>query len=154
MAEKSTTLTLFSAENRVSTLQILCRSALHVSFAGCRYRQRKAARHEQQTARLCDVQKAFYPAQRPAAVLLKTVLLRAKHHGYVPSAIRRPPEPVYIRLPKRLPVFPEFQLEPGRVYKADRYQSLQCGRVTYIVTLDKEHRTIVRQEECEEVAHE
>lgn len=105
--------------------------------------------------RVCVMgKKHFTPRNDRQRFCSKPCYLRAKHHGYVPSAIRRPPEPVYIRLPKRLPVFPEFQLEPGRVYKADRYQSLQCGRVTYIVTLDKDHRTIVRQEECEEVAHE
>lgn len=84
----------------------------------------------------------------------KPCYLLAKHNGYVPSAIRRPPELVHIRLPKRLPVFPEFQLTPGVVYPAEKHQSQQCGHVTYIVTLDDEHRTIVRQDECEEVYHE
>ena len=84
----------------------------------------------------------------------KPCYLIATRNGYVPSAIRRPPELVYIRLPKRLPVFPEFQLTPGVVYRANKYRNLQAGRATYIVTLDEEHRTIVRQEECEEVDHE
>ena len=84
----------------------------------------------------------------------KPCYLLAKHNGYVPSAIRRPPELVHIRLPKRLPVFPEFQLTPGVVYKAEKHFGQLATRAFYIVTLDKDHRTIVRQEECEEVDHE
>lgn len=64
---------------------------------------------------------------------------------------RKPPEMVKIRLQKQLPVFPEFQLTPGVVYPAEKYQSCHDGRETYIVTLDADHRTLVRQEECEEV---
>ena len=60
-------------------------------------------------------------------------------------------EMVKIRLQKQLPVFPEFQLTPGVVYPAEKYQSCHDGRATYIVTLDADHRTLVRQEECEEV---
>lgn len=84
----------------------------------------------------------------------KPCYLTAKRNGYVPSAIRRPPEPVHIRLPQPLPVFPEFQLKPGKVYKAQKRQCCDGIRATYIVTLDEKHRTIVRQEECEEVDHE
>lgn len=53
----------------------------------------------------------------------KPCYLAAKRNRYVPSAIRRPPEPVYIRLPQPLPVFPEFQLTPGVVYKAEKHMS-------------------------------
>lgn len=84
----------------------------------------------------------------------KPCYLAAKRNGYVPSAIRRPPEPVHIRLPQPLPVFPEFQLTPGVVYKAEKHFGQLATRAFYIVTLDKNHRTIVRQEECEEVDHE
>lgn len=85
---------------------------------------------------------------------LKPCYLTAKRNGYVPSAIRRPPEPVHIRLPQPLPVFPEFQLTPGVVYKAEKHFGQLATRAFYIVTLDEKHRTIVRQEECEEVDHE
>lgn len=84
----------------------------------------------------------------------KPCYLIAKRNGYVPSAIRRLPEPVHIRLPQPLPVFPAFQLEPGKVYAAQKRQCCDGIRATYIVTLDEKHRTIVRQEECEEVADE
>ena len=84
----------------------------------------------------------------------KPCYLAAKRNGYVPSAIRRPPEPVHIRLPQPLPVFPAFQLQPGKTYPALKHQGTDGYRATYIVTLDEKHRTIVRQEECEEVDHE
>ena len=81
--------------------------------------------------------------------------LAAKRGGYAAAACAPSPEAVFIRLPKRLPVFPEFQLEPGVVYEAKKcYNNQYPGRATYIVTLDEDRRTIVRQEECEEVAHE
>lgn len=64
------------------------------------------------------------------------------------------PTPVKIRLLDGLPVFPEFQLEPGEIYDAIRHQSCAGDRMTYIVTLDEKHQTIVRQEECEEVYDE
>ena len=80
--------------------------------------------------------------------------LAARHAGYVPAPLRRPPEPVYIRLPEPLPVFPEFQLKPGVIYKAEKHFGQLATRAFYIVTLDEDHRTIVRQEECEEVEHE
>ena len=73
---------------------------------------------------------------------------------YCQSRPRPAPEKVRIRLPKRIPVYPEFQLEPGRVYEAEKFQSCQSYHVTYIVTLDEKHRTIVRPDECEEVADE
>ena len=81
--------------------------------------------------------------------------LRAKNENYVPAQYRKKEAvPVRIRVPKPLPVFPEFQLKPGKVYKAQKRQCCDGIRATYIVTLDEEHRTIVRQEECEEVADE
>lgn len=80
--------------------------------------------------------------------------LASKTGSYIPASSRKPPQPVHIRLPKPLPVFPEFQLTPGAIYPAVKYQNLQPGRATYVVTLDEDHRTIVRQDECEEVAHE
>lgn len=61
---------------------------------------------------------------------------------------------VWIVIPEPLPVFPEFQLKPGKIYKAQKRQCCDGIRATYIVTLDEKHRTIVRQEECEEVDHE
>lgn len=81
--------------------------------------------------------------------------LRAKNENYVPAQYRKKEAvPVRIRVPKPLPVFPEFQLTPGVVYKAEKHFGQLATRAFYIVTLDKNHRTIVRQEECEEVDHE
>jgi hypothetical protein len=80
---------------------------------------------------------------------------RAKNENYVPAQYRKKEAvPVRIRVPKPLPVFPEFQLKPGKVYKAQKRQCCDGIRATYIVTLDEKHRTIVRQEECEEVPNE
>ena len=80
--------------------------------------------------------------------------LLEKYAQYVPSGARAEPDTVRIRLPKRIPVFPEFQLTPGVVYPAMRYKSSQGERITYIVTLDEAHKTIVRENECEEVHDE
>lgn len=80
--------------------------------------------------------------------------LASKTGSYIPVSSRKPPQPVYIRLPQPLPVFQEFQLTPGVVYKAEKHFGQLATRAFYIVTLDKNHRTIVRQEECEEVDHE
>lgn len=81
--------------------------------------------------------------------------LRAKNENYIPAQYRKKEAvPVRIRVPKPLPVFPAFQLKPGKVYKAQKRQCCDGIRATYIVTLDEKHRTIVRQEECEEVPDE
>ena len=47
--------------------------------------------------------------------------LRAKNENYIPAQYRKKEAvPVRIRVPKPLPVFPEFQLKPGKVYKAQK----------------------------------
>lgn len=80
---------------------------------------------------------------------------RAKNVNYIPAQYRKKEAvPVHIRVAKPLPVFPAFQLEPGKTYPALKHQGTDGYRATYIVTLDEKHRTIVRQEECEEVSDE
>lgn len=88
----------------------------------------------------------IYCSQQCAAAARKGV-------SFQPGA-RRAPEPVKIRLTKFLPVFPEFQLEVGKVYAAEKYTPAPGANVTYVVTRDEKHRTIVRPDECEEVADE
>ena len=101
---------------------------------------------------LCN--KPFVTHDRSRIYCCRDCYKLAKRGNYVRGTSRQPPQPVKIRLPKRLPVFPEFQLTPGIVYNAAKYQSCQSGRTTYIVTLDEKHKTIVREDECEEVPHE
>lgn len=66
-------------------------------------------------------------------------------------ATRKAPQIVRIRMTKFLPVFPEFQLEVGRIYTAEKYTPGPGASVTYIVNRRKDRRTIVRPDECEEV---
>lgn len=76
----------------------------------------------------------------------------ASHNGVNLSKQPRPkPDIVKIRLFEGLPVFQEFYLTPGRIYKAEKHQSTRQSRPVYLVRLDPAHTTLVRPEECEEV---
>lgn len=101
---------------------------------------------------LCN--KSFVTSSRSQVFCCRECYKEARRGNYVRNASKQLPQPVKIRLRKHLPVFPEFQLEPGRVYEAEKFQSCQSYHVTYIVTLDEKHRTIVRPDECEEVLDE
>lgn len=101
---------------------------------------------------LCN--KSFVTSSRSQVFCCRECYKEARRGNYVRNTSKQLPQPVKIRLRKHLPVFPEFQLTPGAVYDAAKYQSCQSGRATYIVTLDTQHKTIVREDECEEVPHE
>ena len=88
----------------------------------------------------------IYCSQQCAAAARKGVSFQ--------PAPRRAPEIVKIRMIKPLPVFPEFQLEVGEVYTAEKYVPVSGANITYIVNRDEGRRTIVRPDECEEVADE
>jgi len=107
---------------------------------------------QQKRCLLCN--KPFATHSRSQVYCCRGCYKQARLGRYVPATVRTPPEKVRIRLSRRIPVFPEFQLTPGVVYDAMKYKSCQSYRTTYIVTLDEKHRTIVREEECEEVADE
>lgn len=76
----------------------------------------------------------------------------AAHRG-VDFAKRKktPPEIVRIRITAQLPVWPEFALTRGAVYDAEKYQSNEHGRASYIVHKPNGKATLVRMDECEEV---
>ena len=97
----------------------------------------------------------LFTTYRTDQVYCRECYRRSKNINYIPAQYRKKEAvPVHIRVTKPLPVFPAFQLEPGKVYAAQKRQCCDGIRATYIVTLDEKHRTIVRQEECEEVADE
>lgn len=76
----------------------------------------------------------------------------AAHRGKDCAKLPKPAPPrVYIRITRPIPVWPEFQLELGGVYEAEKYQSCEHARASYIVRKANGVATLVRMGECEEV---
>lgn len=74
------------------------------------------------------------------------------HRGVDFAKRERPaPQRVRIRITRPVPVWPEFAVELGAVYDAERYQYCETGHIMYVVARPGGRKTIVRDHECVEV---
>lgn len=74
------------------------------------------------------------------------------HRGVDFAKRERPaPQRVRIRITRPISVWPEFAVELGAVYDAERYQYCETGHIMYVVARPGGRKTIVRDHECVEV---